>query len=102
MHSFPPRNGKRALITGVTGQDGSYLAELLLYQMSLRGTWCLLVDPKNEAAGLADGANGDTVPPTTPVRPPGEPTSSARNTRVMTAFTGGRRPPPRHDRLPRF
>ncbi|MCA9148524.1 MAG: GDP-mannose 4,6-dehydratase [Planctomycetales bacterium] len=25
-----PRNGKRALITGITGQDGSYLAELLL------------------------------------------------------------------------
>jgi GDPmannose 4,6-dehydratase len=31
MHpSYPPRNGKRALITGITGQDGSYLAELLL------------------------------------------------------------------------
>lgn len=28
--AFPPRNGKRALITGITGQDGSYLAELLL------------------------------------------------------------------------
>ncbi len=28
--SFPPRNGKRALLTGVTGQDGSYLAELLI------------------------------------------------------------------------
>ncbi len=27
---FPPRNGRRALITGITGQDGSYLAELLL------------------------------------------------------------------------
>ncbi len=27
---LPPRNGKRALITGITGQDGSYLAELLL------------------------------------------------------------------------
>ncbi|MEY2838294.1 MAG: hypothetical protein RJB60_593 [Pseudomonadota bacterium] len=26
----PPRNGKTALITGITGQDGSYLAELLL------------------------------------------------------------------------
>ncbi|KAF0245192.1 MAG: GDPmannose 4 [Planctomycetota bacterium] len=26
----PPRNGKKALITGITGQDGSYLAELLL------------------------------------------------------------------------
>jgi GDPmannose 4,6-dehydratase len=30
MQSFPPRNGKKALITGITGQDGSYLAELLL------------------------------------------------------------------------
>lgn len=30
MEDFPPRNDKRALITGVTGQDGSYLAELLL------------------------------------------------------------------------
>ena len=30
MTSYPPCNGKRALITGITGQDGSYLAELLL------------------------------------------------------------------------
>ncbi|MCA9164853.1 MAG: GDP-mannose 4,6-dehydratase, partial [Planctomycetales bacterium] len=30
MKQYPPRNGKRALITGITGQDGSYLAELLL------------------------------------------------------------------------
>ena len=30
MPHYPPRNGKRALITGITGQDGSYLAELLL------------------------------------------------------------------------
>jgi GDPmannose 4,6-dehydratase len=28
--SLPPKIGKRALITGITGQDGSYLAELLL------------------------------------------------------------------------
>ena len=28
--SLPPPNGKVALITGVTGQDGAYLAELLL------------------------------------------------------------------------
>ncbi|HVJ86050.1 MAG TPA: GDP-mannose 4,6-dehydratase [Caulifigura sp.] len=27
---FPAPNGKKALITGITGQDGSYLAELLL------------------------------------------------------------------------
>ena len=30
MPIYPPRNGKKALITGITGQDGSYLAELLL------------------------------------------------------------------------
>ena len=30
MTELPPKNGKRALITGITGQDGSYLAELLL------------------------------------------------------------------------
>lgn len=30
MTQSPPKNGKRALITGITGQDGSYLAELLL------------------------------------------------------------------------
>ncbi len=28
--THPPLNGKTALITGITGQDGSYLAELLL------------------------------------------------------------------------
>ncbi|MFO0789869.1 MAG: GDP-mannose 4,6-dehydratase [Pirellulales bacterium] len=28
--TYPANNGKRALITGITGQDGSYLAELLL------------------------------------------------------------------------
>lgn len=28
--SLPPRNNKKALITGITGQDGSYLAELLI------------------------------------------------------------------------
>jgi GDPmannose 4,6-dehydratase len=27
---YPPKNGKRALVTGITGQDGSYLAELLV------------------------------------------------------------------------
>jgi GDPmannose 4,6-dehydratase len=30
MQSWPEKNGRRALITGITGQDGSYLAELLL------------------------------------------------------------------------
>jgi nucleoside-diphosphate-sugar epimerase len=28
--NLPPLNGKRALITGITGQDGSYLAEFLI------------------------------------------------------------------------
>jgi GDPmannose 4,6-dehydratase len=27
---YPAKNGKKALVTGITGQDGSYLAELLL------------------------------------------------------------------------
>ncbi len=30
MRTQPPSNGKKALLTGITGQDGSYLAELLL------------------------------------------------------------------------
>src|SRR3990170_4743971 len=30
MPQRPPLNGRKALITGITGQDGSYLAELLL------------------------------------------------------------------------
>jgi GDPmannose 4,6-dehydratase len=30
MPRWPSKNGKRALITGITGQDGSYLAELVL------------------------------------------------------------------------
>ena len=30
VNEYPPRNGRSALITGITGQDGSYLAELLL------------------------------------------------------------------------
>ena len=30
IQNHPPKNGKRALVTGITGQDGSYLAELLL------------------------------------------------------------------------
>ena len=30
MNTFPPKIGRRALVTGITGQDGSYLAELLL------------------------------------------------------------------------
>jgi GDPmannose 4,6-dehydratase len=30
VSELPPRNGRRALLTGITGQDGSYLCELLL------------------------------------------------------------------------
>jgi len=30
MTTLPPKNGLKALITGITGQDGSYLAELLI------------------------------------------------------------------------
>jgi GDPmannose 4,6-dehydratase len=30
MHQLPPKSGKKAVITGITGQDGSYLAEFLL------------------------------------------------------------------------
>lgn len=30
MKRYPEKNGKKALITGITGQDGAYLAELLL------------------------------------------------------------------------
>lgn len=30
MQEYPEKNGKKALITGITGQDGAYLAELLL------------------------------------------------------------------------
>ena len=30
MRDYPPKNGKLALITGISGQDGSYLAEFLL------------------------------------------------------------------------
>ena len=30
MPRWPERNGRRALVMGVKGQDGSYLAELLL------------------------------------------------------------------------
>ena len=30
MKKWPPKIGKRAMVTGITGQDGSYLAELLL------------------------------------------------------------------------
>lgn len=40
-------------ITGAPGGGKTHLAELLLYQLAMRGAWGLLVDPKNEAGGLA-------------------------------------------------
>jgi hypothetical protein len=39
-------------ITGAPGGGKTHLAELLLYQLALRGAWGLLIDPKNEAGGL--------------------------------------------------
>jgi hypothetical protein len=40
-------------ITGAPGGGKTHLAELLLYQLALRGAWGLMVDPKNEASGFA-------------------------------------------------
>lgn len=40
-------------ITGAPGGGKTHLAQLLLYQLALRGAWGLMVDPKNEAGGLA-------------------------------------------------
>jgi hypothetical protein len=40
-------------ITGQPGAGKTHLAELLLYQLTLRGAWGLMIDPKNEASGLA-------------------------------------------------
>jgi len=59
VHFDPLAAAQRNLPTSIaiTGQPGAgktNLAELLLYQMTMRGTWCLLVDPKNEASGLAE------------------------------------------------
>lgn len=48
------RNLPTALaITGQPGAGKTNLANLLVYQLALRGAWCLLVDPKNEASALA-------------------------------------------------
>jgi hypothetical protein len=40
-------------ISGQPGAGKTHLAQLLLYQLSLRGGWGLIIDPKDEAAGLA-------------------------------------------------
>jgi hypothetical protein len=40
-------------VTGAPGGGKTHLAELLLYQLALRGAWGLMVDPKNEAGGFA-------------------------------------------------
>ncbi len=44
--SLPPSNGRKALITGITGQDGSYLAELLLAKGYECGGWCGAARPR--------------------------------------------------------
>jgi hypothetical protein len=49
-------------ISGQPGAGKTHLAQLLLYQLSLRGGWGLIIDPKDEAGGLAglpgmDGVN---------------------------------------------
>jgi hypothetical protein len=41
-------------ITGAPGGGKTHLAELLLYQLAMRGAWGMFIDPKNEAGGLAD------------------------------------------------
>lgn len=58
VHFDPLAAAQRNLPTAiaVTGQPGAgktNLAELLLYQQSLRGAWGLMIDPKNEAGRLA-------------------------------------------------
>jgi AAA domain-containing protein len=41
-------------VTGAPGGGKTNLALLMLYQLALRGAWCLHVDPKNETGRLAD------------------------------------------------
>lgn len=41
-------------ITGAPGGGKTHLAQLLLYQLAMRGAWGLMVDPKNEAGALAE------------------------------------------------
>lgn len=40
---------KKALITGVTGQDGSYLAELLLEKDMRCTAWCAVPPQRRES-----------------------------------------------------
>src|SRR5699024_2996280 len=41
-------------ISGEPGAGKTFAAQLLTYQLTMRGTWTLLIDTKAEAAGLAD------------------------------------------------
>ena len=47
---------KTALITGITGQDGSYLAEFLLAKGFAFADWCVATAPLLRAAGALPGA----------------------------------------------
>jgi hypothetical protein len=47
----------RPTVVSVTGEPGAgktFAAQLLTYQMALRGTWTLLIDPKGEAGRMAE------------------------------------------------
>jgi len=49
---------KKALLTGITGQDGSYLAEFLLHKSyEVHG----LLDAELEAAGLSSPGEGRKI-----------------------------------------
>jgi hypothetical protein len=41
-------------ITGTPGGGKTTLAQLLSYQMAMRGAWLMIIDPKGDSAGLAD------------------------------------------------
>ena len=60
MKSYPEKNGKKALITGITGQDGAYLAELLLKKGSVKGRGAIHQDghwPRSKPAATGSGGS---------------------------------------------